>query len=448
MATNARYAAIETLSRLGRTRRPVSSLLAAVVEQSGLQPKDRHLVMHLVFGVLRHRDQLDFLVAQLCARPTGQIHPWVRQALTVGLYQIFFLDRTPTFAAVNETVEALRQAGLPKKLLGFTNAILREALRRKEVLAASIIADPGNPPLLNHPAWLTERWQAHFGADIMQAICAHNNREPILCLRAVHAYGREPLRHLFQKAGLNTENGAVAPESVLLPDFHGEIPSLPGFQDGLFQIQDQSAQLATYLLAPFSAGRRYLDCCAGLGGKTTHLAELVSSQGSAIMALEPDPGRFRLLQENLARCRSQTTVSVRMQTLEDFCRSCTSRFDAVLIDAPCSGTGVIGRQPDIRWNRRAEELPRYQQRQRALLKLAATLLVPGGILVYATCSIEPEENQQVVAGFLNEFPAFRLTDCREFLASTAHHLVSEGFFRPLPGRGQDGFFAARLLRKG
>jgi len=278
----------------------------------------------------------------------------------------------------------------------------------------------------------------------MRAICAHNNCEATLSLRLSRSLSRSSYLSLLQNEGIEAHGGEFAPDSVVLPGFHGTITALPGYHEGQFFVQDQAAQCATLLLAPFSSGRSYLDCCAGLGGKTSYLAELTAAGDASLTAVEPDPGRFRLLGENLARTVGEHTLSLHNSTLERFARTCPLHFDAILVDAPCSGTGVIGRHPDIRWNRREQDLLSYHEKQYQLLETAADLLVSGGVLVYATCSIEPEENRLVIDRFLADHRGFEITDCREFLPAPVHALVSDGCFASLPSSGCDGFFAARL----
>lgn len=448
MAKTARHAAIETLQRNQRSGHPIARIFSGIVDQHRLSSTDRQLAMNIVFGVLRHRDQLDLLISRLCSRSPSRQNPFVYQALAVGLYQIFFLERIPGFAAVHETVEAVRRSGAAEKMCGFVNGVLRSGLRRRDELYELIEPEGAGRCLLNHPAWLTRRWQAHFGERTMRAICAHNNREATLNLRLSRATSRSTYLQLLREEGIEAHAGEFAPDSVVLPCFHGSISALPGYQEGLFFVQDQAAQLATLLLAPFSPGRSYLDCCAGLGGKSSYLAELTGTGGASLTAVEPDPGRFRLLRENLERTVGGEALSLRNTTLEQFARTCPLHFDAILVDAPCSGTGVIGRHPDIRWNRKEQELSSYRQKQGRLLETAADLLAPGGVLVYATCSIEPEENRQVIDRFLADHHGFTITNCGEYLPAPAQALVSEGFFAPLPSSGCDGFFAARLTSNG
>jgi 16S rRNA (cytosine967-C5)-methyltransferase len=270
---------------------------------------------------------------------------------------------------------------------------------------------------------------------------------------------REQLLELFAEQGLiRTSPGRYAPDSLVLHNQRGAITVLPGFTEGIFQVQDQAAQLACHLLGPFKEKGRYLDGCAGLGGKTCAVASLLSPNAS-LYAVEPEQRRFRLLRENLQRQQLAERVTIMQQDLQEFAASKqllfdefdefdeVDRFDGILIDAPCSGTGVIRKHPDIRWNRKPEDFVSHQKKQLELLRTAAGLLKPDGVLVYATCSLEPEENQQVIEQFLGSSGEFKLTGCRDFLPDSASLVVDKkGFFSPLPTEEIEGFFAARLVR--
>ena len=445
---NGRYAAIETLNRLFRTRYPVRILFEKVSEECRLPGAERRLAMNLVYGVLRHRLYLEGLMGRLSRHPLAKFDPFVRQALSVGLYQLFCLDRIPESAAVNETVKAIRTARLPKRLQGFVNGILRESIRQRRNLPGPSSPDSDGQLPLNHPTWLTNRWQENFGREEMVRICLANNHEPQLVLRTNTCHlDRDALLAKFRQQGLTCEPGCYAPDALTLPDFQGSITSLPGYAEGHFQVQDEAAQLASLLLAPFPANGHFLDACAGLGGKTSHLLQLTATGTGQVVAVEPEFQRQRLFAENLQRLFPGKKISLIKDKLQAYQRVCPTIFDRILVDAPCSGTGVIGRHPDIRWNRIAEELQRYQQDQFDLLSCAAALLMPGGVLVYATCSLEPEEDQQLIARFLDQEPHFTLTDCTTFLPEPARIFVKDGCFCPRPDQTIDGFFAARLQRR-
>ena len=434
----ARHSAIRILTTLDREGLPLSQLFEQTIAQDQLRSDDVALVKKICYGVLRQKNSLDSLILKLCTRPKKKIKPFVYQALLTGLYQLYFLDRIPDSAAVNETVKAVASAGLPKSIQGFVNGVLRESIRRRdELLETNKQGD------LNHPEWLTERWRAHYGRPAMEQICQVNNLEPPLILRATGKTTSRELVDHFQRNGINARPGRYGPDAVILEQYMGPIPGLPGFEDALFQVQGQAAQLVTHLLGPFPANSRYLDCCAGLGGKTSHLLSLVAPTAS-VTALEPHPGRHKQLLETIKRTGQAGSVIAKRSTLAEFADGNNQKFNAILIDAPCSGTGVIRKHPDIRWNRSITQLRLYQEQQLALLKTARPLLAPEGILVYATCSIEPEENETVIEQFLESEPTMKLTDCRRLLPAESHQFVTKNSFSPLPSEEMEGFFAARL----
>ena len=444
----ARFTATETLCKLYQGGAPVKPLFDQIVQKYNLPNNERALAMQLVYGVLRHRQYLDRILEILSRTPLRKLDPFVHQALAVGLYQIFFLERIPESAAVNEAVESCKTAKTPKRLHGFVNGILRQSIRQKKNLATKALTDSAGKPVLNHPEWLIKRWQQNFGFEETERICRANNCEPALVLRINSpTIDRVDFCRTLEEAGIQWRRGTYSSEAVILPDFHGSITTIPGYSEGFFQVQDEAAQLATCLLGPFRSGARYLDGCAGLGGKTSHLLQFAKQHNLLIHAVEPEPHRLGKLQENIARLFPGYRPTIHKGNLQQFSSLYGELiFDGILIDAPCSGTGVTGRHPDIRWNRRPEELLRYQQEQLALLLLAAQLVCPGGLLVYATCSLEPEENQDVVNEFLRTHKEFVLTDCSLQLPEPAHCFIENKFFIPHPSEAIDGFFAARMQR--
>ena len=261
---------------------------------------------------------------------------------------------------------------------------------RARRLAAACATDADGEIIYNHPQWLVTRWQQTFGIEEATKICLANNREPELVLRVNSSLiTRDEYASLLQKDGISCRFGNFSDDALILSDFHGQITTLVGYDQGFFQVQDEAPQLATLLLGPFRQKGRYLDGCAGLGGKTSHLIQL---------------GRELALQ-------AKQHVIIHEGSLQQLAAAGIANYDGILIDAPCSGTGVTGRHPDIRWNRRPEDLHRYQRMQLDLLNHAAPLLGPRGVLVYATCSLEPEENMEVVTAFLQSHRDFTLTDC-------------------------------------
>ncbi len=443
-----RSLAINCLNLWSGTGKPIQGFIDTVIHDSTLEAEDRQLAVMLVMGVVRRQQYLDTILTDFSKTPLRKMKPLTLAALRVGIYQLCFLERIPDSAAVNETIKALKKFRQPAWLLKFVNGTLRAIGRKKEHLPGPDNAGPDNGPVLEHPLWLTERWSANFGLEKMRNICRINNLEPELCLQVNRSQTTpELLTGMFSRASIATRPGKYAAESLILPEQRGAITSLPGFAQGLFQIQDQAAQLASLLLQPLQQGGRYLDGCAGLGGKTCSLAATLPPAAS-LHAVEPEQRRSRLLAENLSRQQLGEQVTVIRQNLQAFSATSPEPFNGILIDAPCSGTGVIRRHPDIRWNRQPKELAANQKLQLDLLQTAASMLVPGGTLVYATCSLEPEENEEVITKLLSSTPEFSLSNCRDFLPDSAAKLVDgNGFFKPLPSAEIEGFFAARLVRE-
>jgi len=442
-----RSAALELLLDWQKTGTSVDILAEEI--QAFDDPRDAGLFKAMVFGVLRKLALVDWVIGKVSSKPVKKLEPVVLEALRVGSYQLLFMDRIPASAAVNETVKALKKLKQPRWITGFVNGVLRGVERRKSELLENISA--GKLPdqaRLNHPEWLVKRWRKRYGNTVMEAVCQSNSRPAGLCLRVnrVTTSTAEFFEQLKQ-VKIQYRQGRFVPEAVWIETDNVRIENLPGFDEGFFSVQDEVAQLLCGLLAPFSPDKSYLDACAGLGGKAAVIAQLASdAEAARIVAVEPSGQRVGLLHENIARLRL-AGVEVVQETLQDFARRTDEKFSAVLVDAPCSGLGVTGRHPDIRWVRSPEELKRYHSVQLELLLLAAKMVRPGGVLVYATCSTEPEENEQVVDQFLDANPGFAVEDARNVLAEECRDLVDErGCLRTLPGNlVSDGFFAVRLV---
>lgn len=449
-----RYVAAETLNKLFKLQLPTKRLLDTLCQTNKLSEPDRNLAMKLVFGVLRNKGSLDFFITQLSSVKLRKLHPFVHQALAVSLYQIFFLDSIPESAAVNEAVKSCQQAKVPKRLHGFVNGVLRNALRQKDQLLQKL--SKANPLIPNQPQWLINRWQSNYGKDISQKLTETNQQEPGLTLKV------NSLKISFESFILTLKDNNIvaakgsAPDAVILPDFHGKVNDLAGYKEGLFHVQDSAAQLATLLLKPIKKEGKYLDCCAGLGGKTGHIVQLCTPLGAEVIAIEPEKNRQNKFTDNLTRLFPDLPITLHTSSIQDFAVKNATHFSGIFVDAPCSGTGVIRRQPDICWNRKEDDFLENQKLQLEILLTAAEMVQPGGVLVYATCSLEPEENDQVIHQFLIQNNEFSLSSCSDFLPTDAvkytRPLISINdtagdVFAPLPEEYIDGFFAARLIKR-
>ena len=449
----ARYIAIKILCSWEERLLPLDRMIEQHIgDMILLDPRDRQLIMSMVYGVIRWRGYLDWVVEKFSRHPLSKLKKRTLQALRLGIFQLLFLDRIPPSAAINETVQALKDMKQPKWLTGFVNGILRSVDREHQNLPHPLdvknIAALPERALLSHPEWLIRRWQKRYGNANTVVMCQKNNSLAPICLRAnTTLTAPSSLLEKLRNGGLNATTGKYSSLAIKLDTYYGPIAGIPGFADGLFQVQDEAAQLVTLLLGPLQPGKSYLDGCSGLGGKTSHLAQMLPAD-STLIAIEPNIGRIKKMKENLARLRHDTTVTIVEGILASLLPDNNEKFAGVLVDAPCSGLGVIRRHPDIRWNRSPDDLLRYQEKQMDLLKDAAQLVAPQGVLVYATCSTEPEENDEVVNKFLARHPQYVLSDCRMQLPESAACFVdSKGFFRTLPGDDDlDGFFAARLIK--
>jgi 16S rRNA (cytosine967-C5)-methyltransferase len=458
MKVSSRSIAIDVLCKWEKSGKPIDQVLEQTKRYQQLaDQRDRYLTFALIYGTLRQRGYLDWVLADFSSHPLKKMKPHVLNGLRIGLYQLLFMDRIPDSAAINETVEALKAARQPRWLFGFVNGLLRDIVRRKENLPDPEQENTSLPDIagLNHPQWLINRWVERYGRTNTTAICRSNNMVPPLCLRInTSATSIDSFMDSLRAANIVALPGSFAPEAIILHDYRGPIAEIPGYETGLFQVQDEAAQLISMLLSPMETGKTYLDGCAGLGGKTSHLAQMAAVAGHGarpglITAVEPSSLRIERLRDNLKRLKLTEYVTIVEGRLENLQPSLAGTFTEALIDAPCSGLGVVRRHPDIRWSRTEKDMRRYQQMQLALLEGAALLLEPSAILVYATCSMEPEENDAVVEKFLAVHADFFLTDCRDHLPASAVGLVDEqGFFRTVPDKeGLGGFFAARLIRK-
>lgn len=425
-AQNPREIAVRVLKQREAGRDYVENLLEGELSRTRLGAADRGLLHELTAGVVRWQAALDWLIDHKTAG--RQQKPTLRILLRLGLYQLFWLDRIPQHAAVHETVELARELGFGPQS-GFINAVLRGYGRETEATRRLLEDLKTSQPELgySHPAWLVGRWTARWGAARTRSLLEWNNTPPLTYARVnTLKTSAADLLEVWRKEGVEVEpfeRDWLAQTPVFLLRNHPSLTTLPSFQAGSFYLQDPSTLLSVNVLEP-QPGEIILDLCAAPGGKATFMAQLMQNRGR-IVAEDTNPDRLKLVEENCARLGATciTTQSTSTATPRP------STFDRILVDAPCSNTGVMRRRVDLRWRIRATEIERLSRAQLALLHRAAGLLMPGGTLVYSTCSLEPEENQELVRRFLAEAPGFRLEQ--------------EWELTPFAD-GVDGAYAARL----
>jgi 16S rRNA (cytosine967-C5)-methyltransferase len=378
---------------------------------NALGEADRRLTHEIAAGVLRTRAALDASLAPLVRMPWPKVHDDAQDLLRIGAYQLRHLNRVPRYAAISATVEAAKlTAGHGTSRL--VNAVLRRVARDDP---EAEVAAP-----LSHPAWLVERWERQFGVDRTSALLRHNDTRPPLTLRPL-GHSLDMLRASLERAGIEVRTAAYPP-GVTIPST--KVPSLPGYHEGAFVVQD-AAQSRLLDFAAFPAGGTVWDACAAPGGKAAVLAR----SGVSVLASDRSRPRVRRLRHTLRRVARETPVFVADAMQPPFA---ANALDHVLVDAPCSATGTMARHPDARWRLTPDALTQMVERQRGLLDAVAPVVRPGGVLVYLTCSLEPEENARQIDAFLDRHPGF----CRD----------RDDLSIFPPDAGTDGGYGARMRR--
>jgi 16S rRNA (cytosine967-C5)-methyltransferase len=420
-------------------------LIAAAVAAQALSPQARAFLRELTYGVLRWRNRLDWLLEQCSDRSLKSLTATVRNLLRLGAYQLCFLDHVPPHAAVSETVQLAKQVSHPG-VVAYVNAVLRSLARQRGAMSPP----EAHTDLLayltvtqSHPPWLVDRWLAHYGPQQTMAMCHANNMHPPLVVRVnPQRTTRGRLLDALAAEGCEAEPCRYAPDGVRIRS-HAPLATLQSYRDGWFTVQDEAAILCGYLLAP-QPGERVLDACAAPGGKATHVAELMAGRGE-ILCLDHSSQRLSLVEENARRLGIQGLHCVvgNAQSIA-FKRA----FDRILVDAPCSGLGVLRRHPDAKWRKGPELIGAMARQQISMLTHLSQFVKANGLLLYITCSTEPEENQRIVEEFLVRHPDYGPEAVTSDLPEVARVFARQGgYFQTWPGpEGLDGFFGARLRR--
>jgi 16S rRNA (cytosine967-C5)-methyltransferase len=449
--TSSRRIAYQVLLACEKTHRPFQSLLDQQFHlHRNLDHRDKTLATQLVTGVLRFRLKIDWIVEQFSTIPLRQIDAAVLAALRIGVYQLLFLDRVPESAAVNEAVELVKSSR-SQKAAGFVNAVMRAVQLHRTAIS---YPDPAQEPIAglavnsSHPKWLVDRWLRKWGLQKTQALLEHNNFVPPRTIRAnTLKIDRESLIEKLSVEGVQASKTVLAPEGLIITGgLKGSMYELPSYAEGLWEAQDEGAQLISHLV-PCAPGMRILDLCAGRGVKSGHLSQL-APEAHALTVVEISPEKFRYLKQVSARLGARPMEAINQDAVAFSMSWRGDPFDAILVDAPCTGTGVLRRQPDAKWKNFEQVLPRMVNLQRQLLEAALRLAAEGGTIVYATCSMEFEENEENIDWVMGKRPDLIRVDVnsvgKDFIRACAD---SEGYFRLWPPEhNTDGFFAA-VLRK-
>jgi len=450
MAGNARKIALDILSRLDKNRATLDSTLDAVTGLNlPLERRDRALLNALVYGVLRWRGRLDYIIGHFSRTKLKKIDPAILNILRLGLLQILYLDRIPVSAAVNTSVEMAKSVA-QSWVANYVNGVLRTSARehagvpfpsRRKTPVFALAVEK------SFPEWLIKRWLKRFGLEETRSLCDAINSIPPITLRTnTLKTNREALLESIKgdvysvRPTLVSETGL----SCLKPDC--VLSEMSTFKRGGFQVQDEAAQLVSSLMAP-QPGETVLDACAGLGGKTGHIAQLMKNSGTLIAA-DKDSEKLSRLESEMDRLGVTMVRTLCHDLKYQMSETHSKSFDRVLLDAPCSGLGVLRRNPDTKWSSSEKDLKKSGQRQLTLLENLSSLVKPSGVMTYAVCSIEPEENEAVILSFLKKHEEFVIDRITKGLSQKASALIDpEGYLRTFPHRDDmDGFFAVRLKR--
>ncbi|NLB74223.1 MAG: 16S rRNA (cytosine(967)-C(5))-methyltransferase RsmB [Firmicutes bacterium] len=446
---SAREAALLALMEIDRKNAYARQARDRILHSGDLAMRDRAFCTQLIFGVTKHRKTVDHIIDTFSTRRVRKMDPVTRNTLRLGIYQIHYLDEIPKHAVVYECVALARKHAHPGSA-GFVNAVLRSALRNPGAIRFPDFAkDPVSYISLkhSHPEWLVSRWIKRLGPEETERLCQANNEEPPLTIRTnTLKIARWDLILRLGHEGFEAIPSHLVDEAIEIRNT-GDLFSHELHLGGMFMAQDIASMLVSYVLSP-EPNENVMDLAAAPGGKATHIAQLMGDTGQVI-ACDVHEHRLDLIRQNLQHLAITSVMPILCDSrrLPDDIR--TMKFDKVLLDAPCSGTGVLRRRADLRWQRTDEDLRGLVALQRELLESAACLVKPGGALVYSTCSIEPEENAELISRFLSEHP--------EFSKDRAEPYLPAGFRTAFPEQGKpfvntyphiheiDGFFIARLI---
>jgi 16S rRNA (cytosine967-C5)-methyltransferase len=447
MKKTIRHQAVEILNSVLQSHAFAGELLDTTLDEQALSgTADGRLLTHLVYGVLRMQGHLDWIISQLYHGDYAKMDESVKNILRTGLYQLKFSDRLPAFAVVDEAVKIAKK--ITPAADGLTNAVLRSYLRNTDkIVFPSLEKNPAEhiAALYSHPLWLVKLWLNFFGREETIALCKANNELPPLTLRVnTLKISRLALEENLKSEDFSCTPTPFSPDGINLPDPPRPIQKTIFFKDGFLRLQDEAAQLISYLVSPHS-GEMLLDVCAGSGGKSGHLAALMKNEGR-ILALDRDAEKIAQLKKDASRMGVSIIETKQADLNLPVSPEYIEKFDHVLVDAPCSGVGTLRRNPEIKWRLTAADLNTLSKNQMTILSNASVAVKKGGRLIYCTCSVLSNENDDVIRQFLTHNPQFTI----ETLSTAISDILMDnrGFFRTYPHRHHmDGFFGAVLRRR-
>ncbi|AWB45164.1 16S rRNA (cytosine(967)-C(5))-methyltransferase RsmB [Paenibacillus sp. CAA11] len=443
----ARDTALYVLTQVDQEGAYSNLMLNGALQKAGLSSADAGLATELVYGTISRMATIDYYLGKFVTKGLGKLAPWVRNLLRLSFYQLYYLDRIPDHAAVNEAVNLAKKRG-HQGIAGMVNGVLRNVIRQKDELKLPEDLPAAKRIALehSHPQWMVARWIKQYGEETAEAICRANNEPPAVSVRVNRAKAtREQLLEQLAKEGVVAEPSKLSEDGIIVVS-GGNMALSPWYREGLLSVQDESSMLVAAAVGA-APGMAVLDCCAAPGGKSCHIAERMAGTGEVI-ANDVHAHKAKLIADQAKRL---SLNNVHVQTGDALAlpqRFEPASFDRILLDAPCSGLGVIRRKPDLKWAKTTEDVEAISLLQRELLDAVSGLLKPGGVLVYSTCTMERTENAEVVEDFLARHSEYTEAPWEMNVPALEDALGRESTgLQILPqDAGSDGFYIARLIR--
>ena len=440
---NIRRLAMKALVDINRDKKYANIVLPHYIMQEKLEDLDRRFFTELVYGVVRRQNYLDAIIGHLTKKPVKKVSPLVLEILRLGIYQLIYMDKVPSSAAVNESVKLAKKVapGMDR----FINAVLRNVDRKREEISIDSLASSEAERIsfiYNQPLWLVNLWIQQRGVEETSDVCEWFNETPLLTARVnTLKISREALLEELTEAGWNVEPSHMIPEAIIVHSHKGQLQQAKWVQQGALTFMDEASMAVAYAMDP-KEGMHILDICAAPGGKTLHMSTLMKNTGS-IVATDIHDHKVNLLEENAKRMGA-TNVTAQQGDATAFHEAWKAKYDAVLVDAPCSGLGILQKKLDMRWRKDASQLTSLPELQLQILENASSYVKIGGYLVYSTCTINELENEHVIQAFLDKHANYILEDVAPLLP-----FETEGPMVTLLPHvyDMDGFFIARLRKE-
>ncbi|HHX60184.1 MAG TPA: 16S rRNA (cytosine(967)-C(5))-methyltransferase RsmB [Epulopiscium sp.] len=446
---NARQIVVEILQEIDREGAYANvALKKALDEHEDLISKDKNLITEITNGTVKYKRRIDYVINQFAKIPINKMKPIIRHVLRMSVYQILFLDKIPESAVCNEAVKIVKKRKMGN-LSGVVNGILRNVVRGQETIS---YPDKTTHPeeylgiMYSFPDWLIKFWLKEYSFEFVETLCQSLNRTPDVSIRTnTLLISKKDLKESLEKDGIRSEVGRLANEALRVKGITS-VATLAAFQKGYFTVQDESSMLVSYVLDP-QKGEEILDVCAAPGGKSTHIAELMGNEGT-IMSADVYEHKLEMIKESAIRMKHPIIHTI-LQDATKKNAAYTEKFDRVLIDAPCSGLGLLHKKSDIRWNKEYKDITELVKIQKEILKTCSPYVKPGGIMVYSTCTISSAENSQM-ALWITQNLDFELESIDSYIpASLRNEDSKEGMIQIFPQDGDsDGFFISRFRKRG